>query len=64
MEQFKVINWIIYPPDLILLDIHIPQLFYYTENHINHIISAENIVHGLMNINTMYHMSKIIHPGI
>ena len=63
MKESQGRNCITDPTELILWYVYLKQVLYYTRNQINHIISAEHIMNGLMNKTPMYHLSKITHQG-
>ena len=63
MKESQGRNCVTYPTELILWDVYRKQVLYYTRNQINHIISVEHIMNGLMNKTPMYRLSKITHQG-
>ena len=63
MLELQGINQIVDPIALILWDMQIPQVFYYTGNNTNHIISTDHIMCSLINITPVCPLIKITHWG-
>ena len=61
MSEVQGRYWIADKTELILGDVYLQHVLYYTGNQTNHVISTENIIHGLMNPTPMYPMRERTH---